>query len=190
MRRLRIWLVGLPLLITGSEVAHTVLNRFAPPGYKGAELFERSGFGSSLVPLLVSLVAAVVIGGLAIEATSGRSCRLSRGLFAALPLLVFTIQEHVEYTLGHGHPSWTLVLQRSFAIGLALQLPFAFAAYVAARLLLVLAAAIARRRTATRRVRGQFRPLLPAPTGLESPQRGRLPGDSRLNRGPPQLVVH
>jgi hypothetical protein len=189
MRRFRIWLVVLPLLVAGSEVAHAVLNRFAPSGYKGAELFERSDLGSSLVPLLASLVAAIVIGGLAIQATSGRSCRLSRRLFAALPLLAFTIQEHVEYALGHGHPSWTLVLQRSFAFGLALQLPFAFAAYVAARLLLVLAAAIARRRPAPRRVRAQFRPLLPAPTGLESPQRGRLPGDSRLNRGPPRLVV-
>lgn len=187
MKRGRIWLVVLPLLIVGSELAHSVLGRLAPASYQGAELFDRT-VGRSLLPPLLSLAAALVIGGLAIRAGTGRGCRISRRVIAGLPLVVFAIQEHLEYALGHGHLSLTLAAHPAFAIGLALQLPFAVAAYLAARLLLVLAAAIAERPSPRRRLRGELRPLQPAPAGFEGPRPGRLPGDARLNRGPPQLT--
>jgi hypothetical protein len=186
--RVRIWLVVLPLLIVGSEAAHIILARLAPAGYQGAELFERSGGGRNLLPLLLSLAGALVVGGLVVHATGQPSCRVSRRVVAGLPLLAFTIQEHLEYALGHGRLSLTLVAHPAFAIGLALQLPFALAAYLAARLLLVLATAIAGRRPESRGPHVRPRPYPPAPNGVESPRLGRLPGDARLNRGPPHLA--
>ena len=65
-------------------------------------------------------------------------------IVALTPLLLFSVQEHVEYALGHGRVS-VLVLQPAFLLGLLLQVPFAVAAWVAAAVLLRLAAAIARR---------------------------------------------
>jgi hypothetical protein len=55
--------------------------------------------------------------------------------FAALPLLAFALQEHLEALFTQG----TIVgvpLEPTFMLGLALQLPFAAVAYLVARLLL------------------------------------------------------
>jgi len=183
----RIWFVVLPLLFAGSELAHAVLGRFAPESYQGAELFERSGTGQELLPVLAAVGGALVVAGLATRAVSG-NLRAVRRVLAVLPLVVFTIQEHVEYLLGHGHVSWTLVARPAFALGLGLQLPFALAAYVAARLLIGLASAIARR-CGSRAVAGRRGVPIPlVPVGVASPKLGRLPGDARFIRGPPRLA--
>ncbi len=183
----RIWLVVLPLLIAGSELAHAVLGRFAPAGYQGAELFERSGTGRGLLPLLLALAAALVVGGLATHATGGRSCRVSRRVIAVLPLLVFTVQEHLEYALGHGRLPLTVVAHPAFALGLALQLPFGLAAYLAAKLLLVLAATIAGRGT-EHHVPARVALVLPLRAVTAGFGRARLSGDTRFTRGPPLSI--
>jgi hypothetical protein len=52
-----------------------------------------------------------------------------------LPLLGFTLQELLErWPAGSSFP-WWVVLQSTFHVGLPLQLPFAVAAYLLARLL-------------------------------------------------------
>ena len=54
-------------------------------------------------------------------------------MFAALPMLGFTLQELLERWLsGAGFP-WWMVLQPTFRVGLALQIPFAIAAFLIAR---------------------------------------------------------
>jgi hypothetical protein len=56
--------------------------------------------------------------------------------FALLPLLGFTAQEFLERWLAGSDLPWWMVMQPTFRVGLALQLPFALLAYLLARLLL------------------------------------------------------
>ncbi len=189
MLRGRIWLVVLPLLAICSEGAHSLLGIFAPGGYQGAELFGGSFGKEALLPLLLALAVVMLVGGLVAASADGRSRRASCTAIAALPLVAFAIQEHVEYAIGHGGMSWTLAAHPAFALGLALQLPFAVAAYVAARLLLVLAKVVAVRLSAPQRLRIEIR-LFSAPApGETRPRRGRPLRDARFNRGPPRPIL-
>ena len=70
------------------------------------------------------------------EGSSTRSVRLSQ--FAALPPLAFALQEHLERLI-HDGTVVGVALQPTFMIGLLLQLPFAVAAYLLAKLLLQVA---------------------------------------------------
>jgi hypothetical protein len=182
-------LVILPLLAIGSEAAHSLVGLVAPSGYLGSELFGGSFGTETLLPLLLSLALVTVAGGLVAGSARGRSLRTSRALIAALPLAAFAMQENVEYAIGHGGLTWGVVTQPAFWIGLALQLPFAVAAYLAARLLLVLAEAVSARLAAPRRVRLDFHPILADGTGATRPRRGRPSGDARFNRGPPRPIT-
>jgi hypothetical protein len=184
MGRLRYWLFVLPLLVVGCELAQAILNLFAPDGYKGIELFE--GGSRELVPLAIGIAAATLLLALVSSLGARRRARPSPWwMLATFPLLVFTVQEHVEYVLGHGHVPWTLATQPSFIAGFLLQIPFAAVACFGARLLLRLAESL------PARARGvPFIPRLvdefPRPAVLRrTPSRARLPGDARLNRGPP-----
>ena len=189
MVRGRIWLVVLPLLAVGSEAAHAVLNLFAPGAYQGAELFAATSSTRALLPLLIGVAAVLVLGGLVTSAAGRRRPRISRKAFAALPLVAFAVQEHVEYAIGHGGVDWTLATHPAFVLGLALQLPFAVAAYLVARLLFLLADVVAGRLVTPRPVRLDLRPLLVCAPGGPRPRRGRPSGDARFNRGPPRPIV-
>ena len=106
--------------------------------------------------------------------------------FALMPLLCFTLQEFLERWLAGAPFPWWMVLQPTFRIGLALQLPFAVLAFLAARLLLRAAD------SAGRRVR---RPLAPRPVffGFSigwvvvrlAPPRRLAPASTHAGRGPP-----
>jgi hypothetical protein len=181
-------LVVLPLLAIGGEGAHSLLGIFAPADYQGAELFGGSFGVRTLLPLLLALAAMMLLGGLVTASAEGRSLRASRSLIAALPLVAFAIQEHVEYAIGHAAMPWTVAVHPTFALGLALQLPFAVLAYFAARCLLALADVVATRCDAPRRRRLHL-PLFPATTpGPARSRRGRPSGDARFNRGPPRPI--
>jgi len=181
--------VILPLLAIGSEAAHSLLGFVAPSSYQGAELFEGPFGTETLLPLLLSLALVTVVGGIVAGSARGRSLRASRSLIAALPLVAFAIQENVEYAIGHGGVASSLVTQPAFWIGLALQLPFALVAYLAARLLLVLADVVSARLAVPRRIRLDFHPVLADGTAATRPRRGRPSGDARFNRGPPRPMT-
>ena len=73
----------------------------------------------------------------AADAARGRSQRaLPAWAFALLPLVGFTLQEHLERWLASGVLPWHEFAAPTFLPGLALQLPFGLLAYLAARLLL------------------------------------------------------
>ena len=73
----------------------------------------------------------------AFDAARGRPVRdVPAWAFALLPPVGFAIQELLELSLHTGTFGWRAVLAPTFLPGLLLQLPFALAAYVAARLLL------------------------------------------------------
>jgi hypothetical protein len=93
------------------------------------------------------------------------------------------LQEVLELSLHTGSFGWRALAAPTFVPGLLLQLPFALAAYVAARLLLRAARAVGRA-LARRPLVGRHRSFAPAaarvPCGLRTPPAAA--------RGPPQLV--
>jgi hypothetical protein len=189
MTRLRLWLVMLPLLAAGTQGAASVVDTFAPPSYEGVELFSRSNASYSLVPLVAALGAAVLLGAAWSVATSVPAVRrLPMWGFACLPPLVFVVQEHVEYVLAHGHLPWTLSSSPIFIAGLLLQMPFAAAAYLVARLLLGVAVAIAELAAERRRAPQRRAPICVRPGG-DLPRRLGFRGGGRLTRGPPDPIA-
>ena len=103
-----------------------------------------------------------------------------------MPVLCFTLQEFLERWLAGAPFPWWMVLQPTFRIGLALQLPFAVLAFLAARLLLRTAD------TAGRRARRRVAPR-PALFGFSvgwvvvrlAPARRLAPATTHAGRGPP-----
>jgi hypothetical protein len=100
---------------------------------------------------------------------------------------MFTVQEHIEYLLAHGHIPWTLVGSPFFLTGLVLQFPFAAVAYALARLFVDAAVAIAER-VSTRRPARQRSSVRPRPGG-DLPRRLRFNGGRTLTRGPPRPIA-
>jgi hypothetical protein len=188
MARLRLWLVMLPLVATGTEGAASLVDTFAPKKYETVELFSRSNASHNLLPLAAALGSALLLCALWSFATSAPTARrLPRLLFACLPPLAFALQEHVEYLVGHGHMPWTLAIDPTFAAGLLLQIPLTVAAYLLARLLVEVAVAIGER-VSTARVAPQ-RAARAARPGRDALGRLRLVDRRRRTRGPPQPVA-
>jgi hypothetical protein len=140
-RSLTAWLLAVPLMVVGTQVAHVVAYRLVYPSahVRVGELLA-TGHGymgyPAYVPVLLGLgLAAELVWLGSVIAAPGRQRRaVAPWLFALLPLLGFTLQELLERWLsGAGFP-WWMVLQPTFRVGLALQIPFAIAAYLIARL--------------------------------------------------------
>jgi hypothetical protein len=65
-------------------------------------------------------------------------------VFAIVPIIGFLLQEHLEHIVAERELEVTFFLTTPFLLGLALQLPFALAALLAARLILGLVARVVR----------------------------------------------
>src|SRR5579871_4747634 len=131
MRRGLAWLVAVPLLVSGSQVAHVLAYRLVYPD-AGVRLgaLVRSGHGyMSLLPLALGAAAAVTLVSLALavaDAARGRRVRpLPPWAFALLPLLAWTAQEVLERRLASGLAPWHALAAPTFVPGLLLQLPLA-----------------------------------------------------------------
>ncbi len=180
----------LPLLVAGTEVGTSILDRFAPPSYENAELFARGNASHGLLPVFVALGVAILLYAVWRVATSRSAGRRHPGwAFASLPFLIFALQEHVEYVVGHGQIPWSLAANPVFLAGLALQVPFAIAAFALAHVLVGVAVAIAERLCAARVAWRRRPPLCARPAGTEIPLRVRVVSCPRLTRGPPRAVV-
>jgi hypothetical protein len=84
-------------------------------------------------------------------------------LFAVLPPIGFTVQEYVERLIGSGAVPYDLVVEPTFLVGLALQLPFSLAALLLTRALYALGFGVGR--VLARRL-ALSRPLRFAPPSL------------------------
>jgi len=195
MRRGLAWLVAVPLMLAGTQIAHALAYRivYAQTSVRLHALVETGHGYMSALPLLLGLAGAVVTLSLAasvLDAARGRGVRpLPPWAFALLPLVGFTLQEYIERWLAWGFLPWYAGEQPTFVIGIALQLPFGALAYLAARLLLRTAKRLGRRfaRVSPPRPRLVPRPLL-VPLAQPLPPLPSLLARRLGRRGPPLLV--
>ena len=139
MRRKRIWLITAPLAFAGGQLGHLAVNGLLGAPLAKGEVFVGGGPGSDLLPALSILGAALLLSGLIVQILAPTS--MTRGATRAVPYalfvpLVFVVTEFLEFFLAGGTDPVDVLQQRTFWPGLALQLPFALAAYLAARVVL------------------------------------------------------
>jgi hypothetical protein len=131
-----------PLMLAGTEVAHALAYRLVyPDAAVRWRVLAATGHGyMGLAPLLLGVGGAVALAGLLGGIVDTARRRPPRAVpawaFGLLPLAAFTLQEFLERWLALGGLPWWMVEQPTFRIGLLLQLPFACAAFLLARLLL------------------------------------------------------
>jgi hypothetical protein len=195
MRRSLAWLIAIPLMLAGSQVAHVLAYRIVYPeaGIRLHALIETGHGYMSLLPLLAGVAGAVVTLSLAasvLDAARGRGVRaVPPWAFALLPVAAFAIQEYLERWLAWGFMPWYAAEQPTFLIGVVLQLPFGALAYLAARFLLRTA-----RRLGARLSGGSPPRLRPVPAAVLIPATQWLPPLPSLlsrrlgRRGPPLLL--
>ena len=185
------WLIVLTLVALGSLLAHQVAYRVVAGDQAGALLdatghdyLKRLPVGAVLAG--VCLILGLVLAG-ADRVQARRTATVPAWLVAALPMIGFALQEHLERYAASGHVHWGASLEPTFVVGLLLQLPFAAAAYLLARLLLRAAAVLVamlldRPAPPSRAPRAQTAPgtLVCTPSGM----RVRL-----APRGPPSALV-
>jgi hypothetical protein len=142
MRRRLTWLVALPAMLAGTQAAHAVAYRLVfPDSSLRLHMLGASGHGYlNWLPLVLALAGAIGVVGLGAavaDTARGREVgSLPPVAFAVLPPLAFVLQEVLELSLHTGTLGWHAAAEPTFLPGLALQLPFALLAFLAARLLL------------------------------------------------------
>jgi hypothetical protein len=195
-RRTAAWLLSLPLMVVGTQVAHVLAYDLVyPSAHVRLSALLASGHGYMVgthgyLPMLLGIAGALdlVAVGWVFAGSLRRSLQrpVPAWTFALLPLLCYALQELIERWLAGSSVPWWMVLQPTFRVGLALQLPFALAAFLLARVLLRAGA------TAAGRVRAHApRPSdrSPLPTSWLVPPITRVAGIAtftlRPARGPP-----
>ena len=140
MRRRSAWLVSLPLVVLGSLLAHELAYVVVAGEHVDALLAETGHGYFNQLPAAALLGLSCVILGLGLAALDQvrgvRGKSIPAWLIALVPLAGFTLQEHAERFAHSGDVPWAAALEATFIAGLALQLPFAALAFVAARALL------------------------------------------------------
>jgi hypothetical protein len=190
MRRRLAWLVAVPTMLAGSQLAHAIAYRWVYP-QAHVRVLQLAATGHSYLtwlPLALGAAGAVAVIALAaatVDAARGRPIReVPPVAFALLAPLAFVLQEFLELSLHLGRPGWQFVAAPTFIPGLLLQLPFAVLAYLAARALLRAAELVGRALAPRCRVRTAARfstPILVL--------RGRPRLSLGLARAPPVAAV-
>ena len=181
------WLVSLPLSAAGMLLAHEVAWGFASHehqenaghGYlQYGAVFAALGAATLLVGATAQLFRAVGGGGV------GRSP--SALVFAVVPVVGFLFQEHLEHLVAARELEVTFFLSKPFLLGLALQLPFAFAALVVARLILGFVRRLARAIESLPRLGTLVSLYVVVPAATDLPLRPAL-ALRHAGRAPPRL---
>jgi hypothetical protein len=140
-RRLLAWLLAAPLTVGASLAGHELAYRIVEPDAQArAHALDETGHAYfQHLPLVVALASVMLLFafGAHVNAAIGRaSSRLTLKPFAALPPLVFILQEHFERLWHDAAFPAGAVAEPTFLVGLILQVPFALLAYGLARLLI------------------------------------------------------
>jgi hypothetical protein len=168
VRRGLTWLLVLPVIVVGSQVAHGLAYWWAyPNAHLRVEMLADTGHSYlAFAPVVLGFLAAVeVIAFAAVVGNRMRGCP-AQGVppwaFLLIPQLGFLIQEHLERLLASGVFPWWTVLEPSFWRAAVLQVPLGLAACLIARLLLRTASAVADALVERRPARVSGRDRLPA----------------------------
>ena len=172
MRRGLTWLLVLPAIAAGSQLAHGIAYWWAYPVARlRLTALASSGHGYlAYAPAALGFLGAVqAIAFLVavLDKVRGRTVRnLPAWVFLFIPMAGFVLQEHIERFLTSVVFPWWTVLEPSFWRGLVLQIPLGVAAYLVAAVLLrtatVVAGVVARRATDVVVARHRSRPRRPA----------------------------
>lgn len=188
------WLPSLPLAAVGWLAAHSVAYLIvAPDQDQRSQLLSHSGHDYlGLAPVIVACAVTLVVAGLALAIhdglRGGPRARISVWPVALVPPLGFVVQEHLERLIELNAFPFGAVLEPTFLVGLALQVPFALAAVMLARVVLALGHRIGRTFAARRSARPRAHPrswrlpvwLGPRPVGPVAAGHGeRAPPDAR-----------
>jgi len=189
VRRGLTWVLTLPLVLGGTEVAHGLAYRLVYPQLNERLLLATGHAYLAWLPLVLGLggaLAAAALVAAAVDAARGRGPdKLPAWAFAVLPPAAFVLQEVLELSLHTGTFGWRAVLAPTFLPGLALQLPLAALAYLLARFLLRTAERLGRALAHLRAARA-VEPRLVTPVDLPVP---RIVARGRSSRGPPRVVA-
>ena len=147
MSRRLTWLLTVPLMIGGLLAGHWLAYRATiGDAHARAHALDITGHSYlAFAPMIVAVCLALVLTALVLRVSvsfKGAGRTPPPAAFAALPLLAFALQEHLERYVHSGHLPWTAAFEPTFAIGIAVQLPFAFAALLVAEVLDSLAHAV------------------------------------------------
>jgi hypothetical protein len=136
MSRRLTWLLTVPLMAGGLLAGHELAYRLVGAPSVGHGYFDYLPFAGAI--LLTLALCALVLH--CVAAFRGERTVASPPLaFALLPGAAFVLQEHLERLLYAGTVP---LLEPTFAVGLAVQLPFGLVALLLARLLQSLARAV------------------------------------------------
>jgi hypothetical protein len=185
------WLLCSPLLLAGTEAGHWLAYRIVyPNAWQRAQALAQSGHGYlAYWPAFGGVAFATLLTAVLLEvreqargSADDAPAQPSALVFAALPPLTFALQEHLESLVHNGSISG-VVEAPTFMVGVALQLPFALAAFLLARGLLRVAEVVGRalRAPAPRATA----PVEPAHAHTIAAPRPLQPLGARTARGPP-----
>jgi hypothetical protein len=133
-RRVLMSLLSVPFAAAGWLAAHSAAYLLAAPdAHDRAELLSATGHGYlKFAPLFAACGLVLLIAGLLACVAEGVRARAESqpplSLFVVTPPVAFVLLEHVERLAVHGAVPYDAVLEETFLVGLALQLPFAAAA--------------------------------------------------------------
>jgi hypothetical protein len=161
------WLLSLPVALAGSAAAHALAYQLVEPdAHERAHLLAASGHGYlGQLRVLAAAAVALALAGFVRQAALAAHGREAAGpplVVALVPPLAFVLQEHLERALHGGAFPLGAVLEPTFLVGLALQLPFALLALGLAWLLVRTAAAVGRLLATPPRVRARPRQRPPS----------------------------
>jgi hypothetical protein len=160
VRRERLsWLIFVPITAIGGLFAHVAVQAIAVPAHHGAQM-PHSHIDMAHWPLCAAVCGVVGLAGLALGGARGGPARVPLWVFALVPPVGFVIQEQM-FALSEGAVAPPAGI--GLALGLALQIPFALAAFLVARALLTFAA------TFVRSLRARPTVLVRAPAFLLEP---------------------
>ncbi len=191
-RRGLAWLLALPLVTAGSLLAHALTYRIAEPEAGArATLLETTGHGYlAATPFVLGVCVAFLAAGLLAVASRARRGTWTAPATWPLALVApvgFAAQEHLERLAATGSFPVELAVQPGFLAGLALQLPFALLAVLAARWLGRGAEAVGCVLGRTPAYAGRSPAACPALASVVLPRRPAL-ATGHSGRGPPRSV--
>jgi hypothetical protein len=138
LRRRAAWLISLPLAVAAWLGAHCFAYWLVSPGAE-QHMGMHAEHGHAYLgypPALLIWGLALVLAGLVLCVREGVRGSRPAGpplwIFGVLPPVGFAVQEHLERLVSTGGIPHDVVLEPTFLVGLALQLPFALAALLLA----------------------------------------------------------